>query len=48
MLTHDFQIKIVDLGFGIPMSGKDGSSFMTTKKGTPGYVAPEIIQNLAY
>ena len=28
ILTEDFKIKLIDLGYGIPLSGKDGSWLM--------------------
>ena len=28
ILTEDFKIKLIDLGYGIPLSGRDGSWFM--------------------
>ena len=48
ILTPDFKIKIIDFGFGIPLSGKDGSFFMNTPRGTPTYRAPEIMYNKQY
>ena len=48
LITHDFKIKIVDLGFGIPLAGRDGSSLLKTPKGTPVYAAPEILKNKPY
>ena len=43
MLTYDYKIKIIDLGFGIPLSGRDGSFILKTCKGTETYMAPEIV-----
>ena len=40
----DFDIKIVDFGFACPLEGRDGSGFTQTVLGTPGYMAPEILQ----
>lgn len=43
MLTYDYKIKIIDLGYGIPLSGRDGSFIMQSRKGTETYMAPEIV-----
>ena len=49
MLTEDFKIKIVDLGYGIPLSGRDGSWYLKSMgKGTPTYYAPEILKRQPY
>ena len=48
MITHDFRVKLVDFGFGIPLSGRDGSSFMKSRKGTRMYRAPEIVKGDDY
>ena len=43
ILTHDYKVKLIDLGYGIPLSGRDGSQFMRTYCGSRIYMAPEII-----
>ena len=44
ILTDKFEIKLIDLGYGIPLSGRDGSFLLRTRKGTPTYLAPELIK----
>lgn len=43
MLTSNFEIKIIDLGYGLALAGRDDSGFMKTICGTPMYMAPEVI-----
>ena len=42
ILTRDYEVKIIDFGFSQALSGKKEQGFMTTKLGTPMYMAPEI------
>ena len=42
MITTDYKIKVIDLGFGIPLAGRKGKGYMNTRLGTPMYMAPEI------
>ena len=48
ILTEDFKIKLIDLGYGIPLSGRDGSFLLKTRKGTPTYLAPELVAHKPY
>jgi len=48
ILTEDFKIKLIDLGYGIPLSGRDGSFLLQTRKGTPTYLAPELVAHQPY
>ena len=48
MLTEDFELKLIDLGFGLALAGRTGTSWMKTRKGTPMYMAPEIIDRSTY
>jgi len=48
LLDEDFNIKIIDFGFVCPLEGKTGSGFNHTKVGTPGYMAPELLQKDKY
>jgi len=43
MITQDYDIKLIDFGFGCQLSGKKGNGFMKTNLGTPMYKAPEVI-----
>lgn len=43
MLTEDFTIKVIDLGYGVNLSGKKQDGFNRTTLGTETYMAPEII-----
>ena len=42
MLTTDYKIKIIDLGYGLTLSGRKQDGFTNTRLGTPMYMAPEI------
>ena len=42
LLDDNYNLKIADFGFAAPLMGKDGSGWLTTKLGTPGFMAPEI------
>ena len=43
MLTEDFTIKIIDLGYGVSLSGRNQDGFSRTSLGTETYMAPEIL-----
>ena len=47
-ITERFSIKIVDFGFDAPLEGEEGSGWMKAYKGTPGYMAPEMIKHEKY
>lgn len=42
LLDSNFDLKIADFGFAAPTWGKDDQGNLTTKLGTPNYMAPEI------
>lgn len=42
LLTNDYQVKIIDFGFGINLAGRTGTGFTNTYLGTPMYMCPEI------
>ena len=42
LLDSEFNLKVADFGFAAPVSGRDGSGFLTTQLGTKMYMAPEI------
>jgi serine/threonine protein kinase len=43
LLDAEFNLKLADLGFCGPISGRDGKSgLLSTKLGTQGYIAPEM------
>ena len=48
MITPDYKIKLIDLGVGLPMSGRNGDYFMHTFCGSNVYMAPEIIAKKPY
>ena len=48
MLDREGHIKLIDFGFGLNLSGKEGNSLMKTKLGTPMYMAPEIEEEKPY
>ena len=43
MITEDFEIKVIDIGYGLALGGRNDSGFMKTRLGTWMYMAPEII-----
>ena len=42
MITSDYSIKLIDLGFGQPLGGRTGTGYTNSRLGTPMYMAPEI------
>ena len=43
MLTHDYKVKVIDLGYGVNMNVTE---INRTRCGTSGYMAPEIVAGL--
>ena len=43
LLDKNYDVKIVDFGFACPLEGRDGTGQNMTAVGTPGYMAPEIL-----
>ena len=48
ILTENFDIKLIDLGYGISLSGRIQDGFNRTTLGTPMYMAPEIVNKQPY
>ena len=48
MLTSDYNVKIIDLGYGVKLAGRKTDGFNRTKLGTEGYMAPEIVNEEPY
>ena len=48
LLTRDYQVKIIDFGFGINLAGRTGTGFTSTYLGTPMYMCPEIVNRDQY
>ncbi|TNV79385.1 hypothetical protein FGO68_gene458 [Halteria grandinella] len=48
LLDKNLNLKIVDFGFSIPLTGRDGTSKLRTNLGTNGHKAPEILRGLRY
>ena len=44
LVGDDFTMKLADLGFAKPMEGR-GDGMIDTDLGTPGYMAPEILEH---
>ena len=44
MLTENFEVKIIDLGYWIPLTGSHRNGFTSTQLGTDMYMAPEILE----
>lgn len=48
LIDQDFNLKIADWGFSIPLVGAQGNSKLTSYKGTLGYMPPEQHAKKAY
>ena len=48
VLDHNYSCKLVDFGFAAALTGRNGTGFNHTFKGTPAYMAPEILQGRPY
>ena len=48
MIDSDYNLKLIDLGFGTNLQGREMDGLMRTKLGTPGYYAPEILEGIPY
>lgn len=48
LLDDKYNVKIIDFGFACPLEGRDGSGLNKSHVGTPGYMAPEILNKKAY
>ena len=44
MLTENFEVKIIDLGYWISLAGSYRNGFTSTQLGTDMYMAPEILE----
>lgn len=42
MLTESFEIKLIDLGYGVQLAGHGHDGFNRTRLGTEMYMAPEL------
>ena len=48
MIMQDLTIKLIDLGYGLPLKGKKDDGFNRTDLGTRNYKAPEISAGKPY
>ena len=48
LIDKDYNIKLTDFGFAGPLKGNGRNGMLTTKLGTPNYLAPEIIMKQPY
>ena len=48
MLTEDFDVKIIDMGYWVALSGSHKNGFTSTQLGTNMYMAPEIVEKRPY
>ena len=48
LVGDDFNIRMADLGFAQALEGRGGDGNITSFLGTPGYMAPEIIEDRGY
>jgi serine/threonine protein kinase len=45
LVDDNFNLKIADFGFAAPIEGRTGSGMLSTRRGTEGYMAPELYQS---
>jgi len=48
LMDKDFNLKIADFGFAIPLSGHTGNGRLSSYKGTLGYMPPEQLAKKSY
>lgn len=48
LLDSEFNLKLADFGFSVPSIGHDGSGQLHSCKGSPNYMAPEILVSKPY
>lgn len=48
LLDKAFNMKIIDFGMCSPILSKQGTQFLSTVCGTPGYMAPELLTGKSY
>ena len=48
LIGDDFQVRIADFGFAAKMEGHNADGQITSFLGTPGYMAPEILEGRNY
>ena len=48
MLTEKYEVKLIDLGYGVKLAGNETDGFNRTRLGTEGYMAPEIVGGRTY
>jgi serine/threonine protein kinase len=48
MLSEKYEVKVIDFGFTCNIAGRNGSGSNSSGVGTPGYMAPEILQKRPY
>lgn len=48
LVGEDFNIRMADLGFAQFVEGRNQDGQITTFLGTPGYMAPEILEDRSY
>lgn len=48
LIDEAFNVRIADFGFAQVLEGRDQDGMINTFLGTPGYMAPEILENRAY
>ena len=48
LMDENYNLKLSDFGFSVPLSGSNGSGLLHSGKGSPYYKAPEIIRGKPY
>ena len=48
LLDKNYDVKLVDFGFACTLEGRDGTGTNKSMVGTPGYMAPEIMNSEPY
>ena len=48
MITHNYEVRLIDLGMFSTLAGANKSGFFQSKKGTPQYMCPEVHKGKTY
>ena len=48
MITHNYEVKLIDMGMFSSLVGTAKTGFYASKKGTPQYMCPEVHKGMPY